>query len=179
MDIKLSKIAIIAENPELADRICRRFRAFGTYLVLLEAPSAGLEEYGVFRSDCVKIGNALRAHRPEAVLLVGCQTKVLNEIRHHLPPVHVLELASFDEAKLASLPGFRRRDLEPRQIQPGHAVPPSAPAASTIVHGRLVEAFEAHERMRQETDSKRNEVEAIQEFLRGELESLAHRRSAF
>ena len=115
---KLAKIAVIAEDSHLAEKVCSHFRSIGTYLPLFEAPPIRLEEFGVFSSDCVEISNAIRALQPQTTLLVGCQPRIRDELRRHLPPAtEIIELDDYDEGKLSVLPHFRRTVVDASLFQ--------------------------------------------------------------
>jgi len=109
--ITLSKIAIVAENAELAESISAHFRAPRVYVSVIEAPTVRLEEFGVFENDCIHVTNAIKGHHPQLVLLVACSEKVAEKIRTYLPPLDSLEINKFDPTTLSGLIGFRKNPV--------------------------------------------------------------------
>src|ERR1700731_2641311 len=109
--LTLSKIAIIAGEPMIAERVCAHFRWPGTYVALQAAPGVRMVAEGVFTADCLRLTNVIRAHEPEMVFLLGCSLDVSNELRVSLPPVPIVEMNEVDGAVMEGAPGFRARPL--------------------------------------------------------------------
>jgi hypothetical protein len=109
----LSKIAIVVGDPGLADQVAAHFRRPLEYVVVFDSPRAKLLQYGHFENDCIRITNAIRTQRPQAVIFVGCTALVAGGIRGRLPKkLPVIELTDYDQVLFHHLPGFHLRPLE-------------------------------------------------------------------
>jgi hypothetical protein len=103
VNVALSKIAIVASDPELAESISAHFRAPRTYVSVIETPKVRLEEYGVFERDCIHVTNAIRAQHPQLALFVSCSNKVTEKLRAHLPPIDAIDIKDFDLTEVGRL----------------------------------------------------------------------------
>jgi hypothetical protein len=82
---------------------------------------------GVFAGDCLRTSNAIRAHEPQVVLLLGCTAEIRAELGISLPPVATVEMQDIDAHVLAAMPGYRQRPLagsnfRDRQASHAHVV---------------------------------------------------------
>jgi hypothetical protein len=112
--IKLSRTLIIADDAELAERVCSRLRAPRTYVVTIEAPKERLVQYGVYERDCIRVGNAVEAVDPDCVLFLGCSESARRSIRPHFDQSRrTVVLNAFDEGTLKGLPGLRSNAVSP------------------------------------------------------------------
>ncbi|PWT84462.1 MAG: hypothetical protein C5B58_04700 [Acidobacteria bacterium] len=106
--MKLSKVVVIATDALLAEQVCARFRSSRTYLVAIEAPKERLVEYGVYKNDCIRVGNIVEAIEPDYVLFLGSSDAAVRAVRTHFDESrHIVALKTFDESALNALPGFR------------------------------------------------------------------------
>jgi len=106
--MKLSKIIVIATDALLAEQVCARFRSPRIYLVAIEAPKERLVEYGVYKNDCIRVGNIVEAVEPDDVLFLGCSDAAVHAVQAHFDESrNVIALNAFDESALNALPGFR------------------------------------------------------------------------
>ncbi len=105
--LKLSKIAIVAGDGLLAEKVCSHFRSKRIYLPTFEAPLKRLVEYGVFAADCLRLANAIKYLRSETVLLLRCKEEVTTELRRQLLPGNIIELGTFDKQALSRIIGYK------------------------------------------------------------------------
>jgi hypothetical protein len=120
MNIRLSSIAIVAGDAQLAEAISAHFRAPRVYVVVIEQPTVRLEEYGIFENDCITVANAIKAHHPQIVLFVSCSPKVAEKIGAHLSPIDAVDVNAYDPDSLCRFAGFRSHsvDVEMTYLRP-------------------------------------------------------------
>jgi len=58
-ELKLSKVAIIAGDSRIAQRVCAHFRSPGSYVALQAAPEVRMVSEGVFAADCLRVTNVI------------------------------------------------------------------------------------------------------------------------
>ncbi len=109
-EIRFTRVAVIGEDSDLTEKVCRHFQRPSYYLPLFEAPAPRMAKWGMYRNDYVRICNAVRFSEPDYILLVGCDKARLSMIQSHLGDVskkRVIEVSQYSDQQLSMLPGYR------------------------------------------------------------------------
>ena len=112
--VRLSPVAVVSDDADSAETVCRHFRRPGTYLAAFEAPPPRMEKWGMFDTDYIRIANAISFLQPRAVLVHIADGRRLEQLMAHLQPEHremSVDLVAQGIDILSGVRGYREEGL--------------------------------------------------------------------